>query len=201
VKCSWLFRSLALLFEVHPGLRPAAKSTFSAPNTVLNVVTIQYHSAISTLTDPIDSISWEKIPDHGDRVKCLTVTRSFVIVAVCGISFTATLQAQFRGSLRGTVTDPQGRAIPGAKATLLDTGTNHTQMSISDASGIYQFNALAPAPYRLTVEAQGFHQKVLEQVQIIPDQPNALDLTLAVGQVQQSITVSGIIEALDTETA
>jgi Carboxypeptidase regulatory-like domain len=134
-------------------------------------------------------------------VKCLTVTRSFVVVAVCVISFTATLQAQFRGSLRGTVTDPQGAAIPGAKATLLDTGTNHSQVSTSDANGIYQFNALAPAPYRLTVEAQGFNRKVLEQVQIIPDQPNALDVALEVGQVQQSVTVSGTTEALDTETA
>lgn len=115
--------------------------------------------------------------------------------------FTGILQAQFRGSLRGTVTDPQGAAVPGAKATLVNTDTNFTLVSTSDANGLYQFNALPPAPYRLTVEAQGFTQKVLEHVQIIPDQPNALDVKLEVGQVQQSVTVSETTEALDTETA
>ena len=39
------------------------------------------------------------------------------------------------------------------------------------------------------------------QVQIIPDQPNSLDLPLEVGEVQESITVSGTTQALDTETA
>jgi hypothetical protein len=125
----------------------------------------------------------------------------FFLLLISMTLFTGILQAQFRGSLRGTVTDPQGAAVPGAKATLVNTDTNFTLVSTSDANGLYQFNALPPAPYRLTVEAQGFTQKVLEHVQIIPDQPNALDVKLEVGQVQQSVTVSETTEALDTETA
>jgi hypothetical protein len=109
--------------------------------------------------------------------------------------------AQFRGSLRGTVTDPQGRAVAGATVTLTNTGTNFTLTSISDANGIYQFNALPPAPYRLTVEKVGFKEKVLEHVQIIPEQPNSLDLQLEIGPVQQTVTVSATAQALDTETA
>jgi len=41
-------------------------------------------------------------------------------------------------------------------------------VSTSDGNGIYEFNALPPAPYRITVEHAGFKQKVLEHVQIIP---------------------------------
>ncbi len=95
------------------------------------------------------------------------------LIACAGLA-----QAQFRASLRGTVTDPEGAAIPGAKVTLIDTNTNRTLVSTSDENGLYQFNALPPAPYRLTAEAQGFKQKVLQQVQIIPEQPNALDIKL-----------------------
>ncbi len=124
-----------------------------------------------------------------------------VLLAVFISLFTGVMQAQFRGSLRGTVTDPQGASVSGAKATLVDTDTGLTLVSISDASGLYQFNALPRAPYRLTVEAPGFKQKVLENVQIIPDQPNALDVKLEVGEVQQRVTVSGTTQALDTETA
>src|SRR5581483_8455611 len=109
--------------------------------------------------------------------------------------------AQFRASLRGTVTDQQGAAVPGATVTLKNTATNQTMVSTSDANGIYQFNALQPAPYSLTAEHAGFKKKVLDNVQIIPEQLNALDLQMEIGEVQQTVTVSGTTQALDTETA
>ena len=85
--------------------------------------------------------------------------------------------------------------------TLENTGTGQKLVSTSDTNGIYDFNALPPSPYRLTVEAQGFKTKVLEHVAIIPEQPNALDLQLEVGEIEQTVTVSGTTEGLDTETA
>jgi hypothetical protein len=125
----------------------------------------------------------------------------FALLAVCTIWFGGLAQAQFRASIRGTVTDAQGAAIPGATVTLVNTDTNQTLVSTSDANGIYQFNALPAAPYRLTAEAKGFKKKVLDHVQIIPDQPNGLDVQLEIGDVQQTVTVSGTTQALDTETA
>jgi len=124
-----------------------------------------------------------------------------LLVVCCSVVFLSSAQAQYRASLRGTVTDPQGAAVSGTKVTLLDTNTGRSLVSTSDANGIYQFNALPPAPYRLTAEAQGFKQKVLENVVIIPEQPNGLDLQLEVGAAQETVTVSGTTQALDTETA
>ena len=109
-------------------------------------------------------------------------------------------QAQFRASLRGTITDAQGAAVAGATVALTNTDTNQTMTSVSDSNGIYQFNALPPAPYSLTVEKDGFQKKVFEHVQIIPEQPNSLDVQLEVGQVQQSVTVSATTYALNTES-
>lgn len=51
-------------------------------------------------------------------------------------------QAQFRASLRGTVTDPTGAVVPGATVTLINKDTNATLASTADDNGIYQFNAL-----------------------------------------------------------
>src|ERR1051325_11990655 len=96
-------------------------------------------------------------------------------LAIFTILLTSPVQAQFRASLRGTVTDPQGAVVPGATVTLINKDTNATLASTSDDNGIFQFNALPPAPYRLTVERQGFQKKSLESVQIIPEQPNALN--------------------------
>src|ERR1700740_3207995 len=106
---------------------------------------------------------------------------SLVLLTV--LLWAASAQAQFRASLRGTVTDPQGAAVSGATVTLTNTDTNQNLVSTSDANGIYQFNALPSAPYRLTVEKTGFTKKVLDRVQIIPEQPNSLDVQLELGQV------------------
>src|SRR6266481_5578725 len=120
---------------------------------------------------------------------------------VCLAVLLPAASAQFRASLRGTATDPQGNAVSGATVTLTNTDTGANMVSTSDDNGIYQFNALPPAPYRLTAEHPGFKKKVLEHVEIIPEQPNGLDLQLEVGDVQQTVTVTETTQALDTETA
>ena len=128
--------------------------------------------------------------------------RNFSLITLLAVTFLViAAQAQFRASLRGTVTDSQGAVVPGATVTLVNTDTNNTMVSTSDANGIYDFNALSPAPYRITVEKEGFDKKVLEHVQIIPEQLNSLNLQLDLGQVQTTVTVSGTTQALDTETA
>src|SRR3977135_1962991 len=123
--------------------------------------------------------------------------RKFSVIIMLAVTlFVASAHAQFRASLRGTVTDPQGAAIPGATVPLVNTDTNNTMVSPSDGNGIYNFNALSPAPYRLTVEHEGFTKKVLEHVQIIAEQLNALDLQLEVGQVSETITVTDTTQTL-----
>jgi Carboxypeptidase regulatory-like domain len=123
------------------------------------------------------------------------------LLAVSVLLLPTLAHAQFRASLRGTVTDPSGAVVAGATVTLTNTDTNYTMTSVSDANGIYQFNALPPAHYRLTATKSGFQTKVLDQVQIVPEQPNSLDIQLQVGAVQQTVTVSGAAQALNTETA
>src|SRR5258706_6775984 len=125
----------------------------------------------------------------------------FVLVLSSLFLLALTAHAQYRASLRGTVTDAQGNAVTDAAVTLTNADTSANLVSTSDDNGVYQFNALPPAPYRVTVEHPGFKKKVLEHVQIIPEQPNALDLPLEVGDVQQTVTVSETTQALDTETA
>jgi hypothetical protein len=124
-----------------------------------------------------------------------------VLLFVTFLASASLVQAQFRGSLRGTVTDAQGAAVSGATVKLIDTETNRTLTSTSSDTGLYEFAALPPAPYRITVEHAGFKKKVLDHVVLIPEQLNSLDLQLDIGQVQETITVSDTVRALDTETA
>lgn len=109
--------------------------------------------------------------------------------------------AQFRGSIRGVVTDAQGAVLPGTTVTLLNTDTNAKMTAVSDNNGIYFFNAVPNAHYQISAEHSGFKKRILEHVQIIPDQPNGLDLQLEIGGVQEAVTVTGTVQTLNTETA
>jgi len=115
---------------------------------------------------------------------------------------TPTLHAQFRTSIQGVVTDPTGAVIPGATLTLKNLATNQIYTRTSDGAGVYNFNALPPDHFVLTVEKEGFQKKVLDQLQLIPEQVNGINIQLEPGAVATTVTVNGsTIPALDTETA
>ncbi len=110
--------------------------------------------------------------------------------------------AQYRTSIQGVVTDPTGAVIPGATLTLNDLQTNQTITRTSGADGVYNFNALGPDHFTLTVEMTGFQKKVLDNLQLIPEQPNAVNVQLEPGAAATTITVDASqTPALDTQTA
>ena len=127
--------------------------------------------------------------------------------AILGTALTALLtagsaSAQYRASIEGTVTDPSGAAIPNAELSLTDLSTNLTTKTKADAHGIFHFNQLPADKFRLVVRASGFANKTLDGVSIIPEQPNAVNVTLAVGSTASEVSVnSGEVPALDTATA
>jgi len=109
---------------------------------------------------------------------------------------------QYRGSIQGVVTDPQGGAVSGATVTLKNLDTNQTLTATTDANGIYNFNALPPTKYSVTVEKEGFKKKILDNLGIIPEQANAVNIQLDLGVISESVTVSGDSTPLmDTQTA
>jgi len=110
--------------------------------------------------------------------------------------------AQYRTSIQGTVADPQGAVIPGATLTLTNKSTNETVVRTSNGEGIFNFNALPADHFTLVVERQGFEKKVLDDLQLIPEQPNSLTVQLEIGAATQTVTVNAsTVPAMDTETA
>jgi len=109
--------------------------------------------------------------------------------------------AQFRTSVQGVVTDPQGAVVPGATLTLKDNANNQTIVRTSDQAGVFNFNALPPDTFTLTVDRQGFSKKVLSDLQFIPEQANSVNVQMEVGGVSDTITVdASTVQAIDTQT-
>ena len=139
------------------------------------------------------------------KVRLETRTRALILwsaILVLAIFSGTTANAQFNASLRGTVSDPSGAVIPGATVTLTEKNTGQNKVAQSDGSGIYTFNALAPGDYSVTAERQGFKKQAVAQVVLIPEQPNALNIKMELGDVAQTVTVNGSsTPLLDTDTA
>src|SRR5712692_8671212 len=106
-----------------------------------------------------------------------------------------------RGTLNGTVTDPQGAVIPSAtvKAVNIATGVD-TTVSTTDA-GVYRISLLPPGTYKLTVNAPGFKSAVRDNVVLAVAQTLTLDFTLEVGATTEQITISSEAPLLETGTA
>ena len=135
------------------------------------------------------------------------MNRAFSLLAICAmatisLALSTPAIAQYRTSIQGVVTDPTGAVIPGATLTLNDLQTNQTITQTSSGTGVYNFNALPADHFSLTAEASGFKKKVLDNLQLIPEQPNAVNVQLEPGAAATTVTVdASLTPAIDTETA
>jgi len=134
------------------------------------------------------------------RSRSLVASVTFLVLFV-SLGLTAA-NAQYRGSIQGTVTDEQGAVVPGAAIALTNKETGHVDQAASDELGIYNFYGLPPSHFSMTVEKAGFKKKSLEDLTIISEQANAVNVQLAVGATTETVTVNGDATPLiDTETS
>ena len=114
----------------------------------------------------------------------------------------ATLFAQsFTGSIQGSVKDPAGALIPGATLLVTNTGTNARAQVQTDAVGVYSALLLPPGSYRVEASAPGFKKFVQDGITLQVQQQARVDITLTVGEVTESVTVSADAALLDTASS
>ena len=104
-------------------------------------------------------------------------------------------------SLRGTVTDDQGGALPGATVTASSSATGASRTTVTDAGGVYQLLALPPGAYDVKVELSGFRTAVRQQVTLAVDSSSKLDMTLQIGSLSETVNVTTEVSPLNTTDA
>ncbi len=120
-----------------------------------------------------------------------------MLALTCVLVLCPLAQAQYRTSIQGVVTDASGAVVPGATLTLINPATNEKVVRTSSAAGVFNFNALpAAATFNLEVAAKGFQKKVIDHLELMPDQSNGLNIQLAVGGESQTVTVDASAEPL-----
>ncbi|MCC6294848.1 MAG: TonB-dependent receptor [Bryobacterales bacterium] len=113
----------------------------------------------------------------------------------------AALAQSDRGVITGTVTDSSSAAVPGAKVAVRNVATNVGSSTETTSSGDFTIPALPVGTYELRVEKQGFKTAVRSEVIVNAGATVAINATLEVGAVSESVQVAATLELLQTSTA
>ncbi len=125
-------------------------------------------------------------------------TRFILVLSLLG----SILQGSDGGSLLGTVTDPNGAAIPGARVTATASATAVQQTIATDGHGFYSFQTLPVGRYDVQISATGFRPLRRSGVVINVDSKIVVDASLTIGERTDAVTVSesaAHVETVDTQ--
>jgi Carboxypeptidase regulatory-like domain/TonB dependent receptor len=105
------------------------------------------------------------------------------------------------GTVLGTVLDNSGAVVTGATVTVTNVATGVSNQTKSGSSGDFTVPFLQPGTYKITVEAQGFQQSVLQNVGLVVAQEARANFTLKPGAVSETVSVEASAVSLDTDTS
>lgn len=103
-------------------------------------------------------------------------------------------------TLTGVVQDSTGGAVPGVKVQVLNEASGVAVQTQTNPAGLYRVSPLIPGTYRVEVEAPGFQRLARGGVTIQISQVLQLDLTLQVGNVQETVTVTGAASLVESQS-
>jgi hypothetical protein len=119
---------------------------------------------------------------------------------VCLIAIAAF--GQSLSSVGGIVKDPSGAVLPVAKITLFNAATGAQRNEVSDSQGRYRFSQVQPGTYRISAQASGFTDLVVNNVELLVNTPATVDLSFEkVGTVVSSVSVASEAAQINTEDA
>ena len=105
------------------------------------------------------------------------------------------------GSLVGNVTDSTGAAMPGATVTIEQAETQLKRELVTDSAGAYHFTAVPSGTYTISVTMTGFRTVSRRNVPVTLNSVARVDAKLEVGQLTETVMVTGETPILQTDRA
>ena len=135
---------------------------------------------------------------HGSRLIRRIIPLALVVLVWAGLPAQAHAQAT-RGTILGTITDQTGAALPGATVTATETRTNISHNTVTNETGNFTFPNIPDGIYNIKAEIQGFKTVVREGIRLTVNTSIRVDLALGVGELSETVTVSGETPLLQTD--
>src|SRR5262245_15018732 len=120
---------------------------------------------------------------------------SLILVAVSSITL-----AQSTGTIQGTITDPTGAVVSGAKVTVRNQSTGYERFVQTDTNGGYQAVALPPGVYRVEAQSQGFVSQAVNELTLEVSRIIVQNIQLKIGDVTQRVEVTADTQTIETAT-
>src|SRR5713226_5112850 len=137
------------------------------------------------------------------RIKAVIGLTTCLALALCfNLFFSAPVEAQVSGAtLSGLISDPSGAGIPSANVSIKNVGTGEVRAVPTNGDGFYSAPNLLPGIYDVTITAQGFNKVVQKGITLTVGAQMALNLSLKVGQVTQTVEVTAAPPEIQTSSS
>ena len=126
------------------------------------------------------------------------IKRLFLIILIGCVSLPA---QDARGRITGRVLDPSGAVVPNVTVSATNVETGVKISAVSNGAGLYDIPYLQPGIYSLSASSTGFKSYERKDLQVRVADQLMINIPFEMGQVTESITVSGQASLLDTSTA
>ncbi|HEV8426833.1 MAG TPA: carboxypeptidase regulatory-like domain-containing protein [Pyrinomonadaceae bacterium] len=114
-----------------------------------------------------------------------------LIVGIAILFIQIVIQGQTTtGSLTGSVTDPGNAVIAGATVTVTSVSTGAERIGTTNSSGAFDFQALLPGTYTISVEAAGFKKAIVRDVIVSVASTAQLTIPLEIGLANETVTIT-----------
>jgi len=132
----------------------------------------------------------------------IPATFSLLVILAITIFSAGHAYAQVTGAtLAGTITDPSGAAIAGAKVSITNKATGVTHDETTDAAGFYSAPNLLPGPYEVTASASGFSNARQGDLTLSVGAQQVLNLGLKIGEASQTVQVTEAASLVQTSSS
>ena len=122
-------------------------------------------------------------------------------IVLVGAIFESTAWAQATAQISGRVQDPTGAVLPGVEVTATHTGTGIARTAVTNETGSYVLPNLPIGPYRLQAALPGFRTYVQSGIVLEVNSSPAVNVTLEVGQVAETIEVQANASLVETRNS
>lgn len=127
-------------------------------------------------------------------------TRSLALaLALIAFSASPLVAQQASSGMQGKVVDESGLPLPGVTIVVTHAQSGMFRQVVSNADGTYYLTGVLPGPYKIVAELSGFN-KFERSIQLTVGNVSAIDITLRVGGLEESVTVTGQAPLVDTQT-
>ena len=123
-----------------------------------------------------------------------------ILVATCLALCIPSFGQVVKGSISGTVTDPQGAVVSGAQVKATNTATGAPLTTTTDGSGLFHFNLIPIGDYKVEVSATGFKTAVQNNV-LVTSRDTNLGFKLTVGEANTTVEVTAEAPLIETNNA